>query len=204
VTGLAIDRYFFLGVAVETKTHIQINFALSRGLLGQVAVAGGAIDPSADVGCVIKAHVRGFAVVVYAHPGNLFAARLEGGDLLDLGPVGGDRRVTAHADIHAGNACFGPLIDAHVTERARQPFGEVHGMGVSDGLQWMSRKSLTAADASGCAGVKTPVVTYCDGPDARVAREGSTTSTSPHAETPVTMINKQIRQPIGIRIEGKS
>ena len=34
-----------------------------------------------------------------------------------------------------------------------------------------------AADAVGCAGVNTPLVTYCDGPDARVAREGNTTST---------------------------
>src|ERR1700692_2678316 len=76
-------------------------------------------------------------------------------------------------------------------------------MGCTGCSGWMSRKSLTAADASGCAGVKTPVVTYCVGPDARVAREGSTTSTSAQAETPATMINKQIRQPIGIRIEGQ-
>ena len=40
-----------------------------------------------------------------------------------------------------------------------------------------------------------------DGPDARVAREGSTTCTSAQAETPVTIITKQIRQPIGIRIK---
>jgi len=51
--------------------------------------------------------------------------------------------------------------------------------------------------------VKTPVVTYSDGPEARVAREGNTTSTSAQAETPATIINKEIRQPIGIRIEGQ-
>ena len=51
--------------------------------------------------------------------------------------------------------------------------------------------------------MNTPLVTYCDGPDARVAREGSTTSTSAQAETPATIITKQIRQPIGIRIEGQ-
>jgi uncharacterized protein (DUF4415 family) len=58
-----------------------------------------------------------------------------------------------------------------------------------------------AAEAVGCAGVKTPVVTYSDDADARAAREGSTTSTSTQAETPATIITKQIRQPIGIRIE---
>ena len=67
----------------------------------------------------------------------------------------------------------------------------------------MSRKSFTASKAVGWAVVKTPVVTYSDGPDARVAREGDTTYTSAQAETPATIINKQIRQPIGIRIEGQ-
>src|ERR1700677_4979535 len=76
-------------------------------------------------------------------------------------------------------------------------------MGCTGCSGWMSRKSLIAADAVGCAGVNTPVVTYCDGPDARVAREGTTTSTRAQAETPATIITRQIRQPIGIRIEGQ-
>jgi hypothetical protein len=69
-------------------------------------------------------------------------------------------------------------------------------MRVGDGLHRVFRMDIQW--------VNTPLVTYCDGPDARVAREGSTTSRSAQAETPATIITKQIRQPIGIRIEGKS
>src|SRR5580658_7495480 len=74
-------------------------------------------------------------------------------------------------------------------------------MGCTGCSGWISRKSRMASDAVECAGVNTPLVTYCDGPDARAAREGSTTCTSAQAETPVTIITKQIRQPIGIRIK---
>ena len=50
--------------------------------------------------------------------------------------------MTAHADIHAGNACFGPLIHADVTERARQTLGEMHGMSVGDRLHRMFRMDV--------------------------------------------------------------
>jgi len=41
-------------VAVETKTHVQINFALGCCLLGQVSVARGAIDPGAKDGKLVS------------------------------------------------------------------------------------------------------------------------------------------------------
>src|SRR5271163_70557 len=41
VTRLAIDRDLLLRVTVDAKTHIQIDFAFGRCLLGQIAVASG-------------------------------------------------------------------------------------------------------------------------------------------------------------------
>src|ERR1700761_7680018 len=90
VTGLAVDRDLFLGVAIEAKAHVHIYFAFRRGLLSQIAVAGGAIHFRANMRRVIKAHMCGLAVVVDPHPGNLFSPSLVGGNLLDLGPVGRD------------------------------------------------------------------------------------------------------------------
>jgi hypothetical protein len=68
---------------------------------------------------------------------------------------------------------------------------------------WMSRKSLMAADAVGCAGVKTPVVAYPDGTAARICNRGSTISSSVHTETPARIINNHFCQPIGMRIESQ-
>src|ERR1700722_12996870 len=142
VTRLAINRDLLLHVAVDAKTHVQIDFSFGRCLLREVAVASGAVDPGADVRRMVEAHVRGLAVVVNAYPGYVFPARLIGSNLLDLRTIGGDRLMAAHADSHAGNARLRALIHSNVAKGARQPLRQMHFVGVGDRLHRVFRMDV--------------------------------------------------------------
>ena len=129
-------------MAVDAKTHVQIDFAFSRCLFREVAVARGAVDAGANMRRMVEAHVRRLAVVVNADPGYVFPARLIGSYLLDLRAIGGDRLMAAHADSHAGNARLGTLIHPNVAEGARQPLRQMHFVGVGDRLHRVLRMDV--------------------------------------------------------------
>ena len=130
----AIDGNLALRVTAEAITHIQVHRADGGGLLRHIAMAARAGHSGADVRRMIEANVGRGAVVVYAHPGNILAARLVSGDLFNLGPVLSDGYVAAHAKAHVRNAGARSLRDACMARFAHQAVRKVRFMRESDGL----------------------------------------------------------------------
>jgi len=125
-------------MAAKAIAHVQIHGAHSRALLQQIAMAARACDAGSYVRSMVEPDVGGGAVVVNAHPRNVFAARLVGGHFSDFGPVSGDDQMATHAELHAGNGRIGSLIDAGVASLALQPSGEMHIVREGDGLRGLS------------------------------------------------------------------
>src|SRR6185437_4582235 len=152
MTGGAINRHPLLLVAFDTKTHVQIYFAFRGGLLSHIAMAGGTVYSCADVRRMIESHMGRGAVVIYPNPWNVFAARLIGGNLLDLRVIRIDGHVAGHTERHIGNLCFGSLIDPHVARCALQPVGQMNRMRVCDRLHRMLRVHIEKIFESTCSG----------------------------------------------------
>ena len=121
-------------MAFDAKTHGVVHFSLGDRLRVHVAVALGAVHARANVRGVIELYVRGRLESVNALPGDVFSARAIGRELLDLGLVGGDHLMAGHAEIDAGDAGVGPLIDAHVAIGTLHSIREMHFVRVGDGL----------------------------------------------------------------------
>src|SRR5687768_14576170 len=68
VTGQAVDRGAVLVMTVHAEPHVQVDIALRHGLLGEIAVAGGALHLAADVRRVVELDVGLSDVTVYAAP----------------------------------------------------------------------------------------------------------------------------------------
>src|SRR5665213_1476971 len=110
----AIHRRLLLLVATDTKTHRVIHGALGYGRLGHVTVAGGAVNPCADVRGMIEPHVRRMLKTIDSLPRDVFASRLIRGQLFDFRLVGGDHLMARHAEIYAWNLSIRPLIHSYV------------------------------------------------------------------------------------------
>src|SRR3954454_5082014 len=101
MTGEAVVWRLLLSMAADAEAHVQIDVPLRDRLVRDVAVAGRALDVGADVRRVVEADVRLLRIAVDPLPLEIEAFVLKSGDLLDARLVGGNRRMAAHAGIHA-------------------------------------------------------------------------------------------------------
>src|SRR3954454_4416934 len=101
MTGEAVVWRLLLSMAADAEAHVQIDVPLRDRLVRDVAVAGRALDVGADVRRVVEADVRLLRIAVDPLPVEIEAFVLKSGDLLDARLVGGNRRMAAHAGIHA-------------------------------------------------------------------------------------------------------
>src|SRR5262245_40919128 len=90
MTRQTIVRRVLLPVTVHAESHRQIDVSLGHGLLRDRAVTGRAFHVRPDVRRVVEMHVRSVRVAVDALPGEIVAALLNRGHLLDERPVGGN------------------------------------------------------------------------------------------------------------------
>src|SRR5580704_19067934 len=137
-------------MAAQAIAHIQIHGAHGRGLLHEVAVATRASDIRANVRRMIETNVSRRPVIVNAHPGNVFAARLISSHFFDLRPVFGDDQMTTHAELYAGDSRIGSLVHTGVANLALQSAGEMDLMREGDGLRRLGRMPVQKI-ADGCA-----------------------------------------------------
>jgi hypothetical protein len=138
----AIDGNLALRVTAEAITHIQVHRADGGGLLRHIAMAVRAGYSGADVRRMIEANVGRGTVIVYAHPGNILAARLVSRDFLDLRAVRGDHLMAVHAELHTGNSGFRTLAHARMANLALQTFGEMSLVREGDGLNGLGGMAL--------------------------------------------------------------
>ena len=131
---LAINRRLPLFVAGKAVAHVQVYDALRGGLLGQITVARRTGHVRANMRRMIEPDMRVLAVVVDAHPGNVFMTRLKGGDFFDLGLVGSNHQVAGHAKFYAGDGGVGPHVGARVAIQALQVIGQMRFVREGDGL----------------------------------------------------------------------
>src|SRR5688500_11445388 len=97
MTSEAVNRRLVLVVTVHAEPHGQADGPPGNGALVDRTVAGGALDFLADVGCMIETHVGRRRVAVDALPDEVLTALAHRRELLDAGPVGGNRVVADHA-----------------------------------------------------------------------------------------------------------
>jgi hypothetical protein len=120
VAGQALDGGLLLVVTVHAKTHRVIHDTLGHGRFPHVAMTGGAVHFSANVGCVVEQDVGLFRPSVNPLPGGFFAPVVVRREKLDFRTVSGHSQVAEHAGFHAGNARNGSARSAVVTKVTRQ------------------------------------------------------------------------------------
>jgi hypothetical protein len=130
----AIYGDIVLPMTLNAEAHVQVDGAYCHRLLRQVTMTLSTGNARANVRGVIELHVRGWFKSIDTLPRHIFAIVEEGGKFLDLGLIGRDHTVTIHAEIRAGDAGVGPLIDSHVTIGALHAIGNVDFMGELDRL----------------------------------------------------------------------
>ena len=92
VTRQAVIRGSPLGVAIDAKSHRQIDVSLRYRLLCDCAVAGRAVDIRSKMRSVVEPDVRFTREAVYALPRQVLSLRFECSELLDPRAFGRDRR----------------------------------------------------------------------------------------------------------------
>jgi hypothetical protein len=130
----AIHRDIVLPVTLNAEAHVQIDGANGHRLLRQVTMTLSTGNARANVRGVIELHVRGRFKSVDALPRHVFSIVEVGGKFLDLGLAGRDYAMTVHAEIRAGDAGVGPLVDSYVAIGALHAIGNVDLMGELDRL----------------------------------------------------------------------
>src|SRR5947209_3752175 len=151
VTRQTIVRGVLARMTIDAKAHAQIDNALGDRLPADVAVTGRALDAGADVGRVVEADVRLVRVAVHTLPRDVHTLALELGDLLDDGPVGGDRRVADQARLHArktGDGTFGHALMTVLG--ARESLRDVHVVRKRDRLHGFRPHAEKVLDRRAC------------------------------------------------------
>lgn len=138
MTRRAINRRLPLRVASKAIAHVQADGAHRGRLLQQIAVAGRAGNARLYMWLMIELHMSRGAVVVNAHPGDIFPACLVRGHFPDFRPVFSNHQMATHAEFHTGNGRVGTLIDASVADLALQATREMHVMRECDRLRRLS------------------------------------------------------------------
>jgi hypothetical protein len=142
----AIYRRILLLVTFDAKAHGMVDFAFGHRLRVHVAMTFGAVHSGANMRRVIELRVSGRLESVNALPGNVLTARAVGRELLDLRVVHGDHLMAGHAEIDAGNASVRALIHADMAIRALHAIGEMHFVGVGNGLDGFGARSEELTD----------------------------------------------------------
>src|SRR2546427_2149924 len=151
MTGQTVVRCVLFLMTIDAKAHVQIDDALGDRLAADVTVTGRALDAGPDVRRVVEADVRLVRVAVHTLPRDVHTLALELGDLLDDGPVGGDRRVADQARLHARQTGDGALRHALMTVlSAREPLRDVHIVRKCDRLNGLRPHAEEILDRRPC------------------------------------------------------
>jgi hypothetical protein len=142
----AIHWRLLLLVATNAESHRVIHGTLGHGHLGHIAVAGGAVYPSANMRGMIEFHMRGGFEAVHTLPGDVFSARLVRRQLFDFRFVRGYYLMASHTEIDARYPRIRSLIHSNVAVDALQTVREVHFVGIGDGLNGFRTNAEEFAD----------------------------------------------------------
>jgi len=134
MTGYAFHGSVPELVAVDAKSHGHVDSPHRHRSLPHVTMASYAAHFGADMRRVVEFHMGGRAVIINALPGNIFAAREQGGHFFDFGLVGGNHLVARHAKCNVRNAGDGALLDIDVAIDTFHPIGQVNLVRVGDRL----------------------------------------------------------------------
>jgi len=116
MTSKAVVGHFAFLMTGHAKSHGVIHCACGYSHLGNISVAGCALDFGANMWSVIETHVRFIRPAINALPRDFFPALLVCGYLLNFRLVRCNSLVADHAILHAGYACHRPFIDANMAE----------------------------------------------------------------------------------------
>ena|SRR5438093_5468637 len=134
MTRGAVYRRLPLFVAVETIAHIHVDGADRDRLPRHVPVTRLAIDSGADVGRVVKLHVRRWAIVIDALPGYVFTSLEVCREFPDLTMVCGNELMARHAELHAWQRGVRTGVYSGVTVDALHAVRKVDLVRIGDGL----------------------------------------------------------------------
>lgn len=134
MTRHAINRSVLLLMAIDTKPHRMVHFALRHRLLLHVAMANGAIHSRPDMRRMVELHVRGGLEAVHALPRDVLASRSVRREFLDLRFIGGDHLMAGHTEVDAWNSRIRALIDPNVALRTLHAVRQMNFMRISDRL----------------------------------------------------------------------
>jgi len=123
-------------MAIDAKTHGEVDFSLGHRLLLHVAVANRAIHSCANVRRMIEFQVDGGLKIIDALPGDVLASRFVASQPLDFRFIGGDHLVAGHTKIDTRNTRVRPLINPDMALRALHAVRQMYFVGVRD---WLDR-----------------------------------------------------------------
>src|SRR5262245_14979278 len=125
MTGVTGDRCLALAMAPDAVAHLQGHGPPRHGLMGDITVAGCAVDVGAHVGRVNEPDVRRRRMAEHRLPGRIPPARLERGNLLNARRLSGDADVAVETEVDARKTGDWPAPGILVTLEARQAFFDV-------------------------------------------------------------------------------